>query len=38
MAYTTNGANEVDIARLEECLIKFSQVQGIDTMDSWDDS
>jgi len=28
----------VDITRLEECLNKFSQVQGIDSQDSSDDS
>jgi hypothetical protein len=38
VVYTTNGASDVDIARLEECLNKFSQVQGVDTMDSSDDS
>lgn len=37
VVYNTNGANDVDIARLEECLNKFApQVQGIDTIDSSD--
>ena len=39
VVYNTTGASLVDIARLEECLNKFSpQVEGIDTQDSSDDS
>lgn len=38
VVYDTSGADDVDIARLEECLNKFSQVQGINTQDSSDNS
>jgi hypothetical protein len=38
VVYNTSGADNVDIARLEECLNKFSQVQGINTQDSSDNS
>jgi hypothetical protein len=39
VVYNTTGASIVDITRLEECLNKFSpQVQGIDPLDSSDDS
>jgi hypothetical protein len=38
VVYNTTGADNVDIARLEECLNKFNQVVGIDPMDSSDDS
>jgi len=38
VVYNTTGANTVDIARLEECLNKFSQVEGINSQDSSDDS
>ena len=39
MTYDTTGAGVADIARLEECVNKFSpQVQGIDVTDSSDDS
>lgn len=37
VVYTTNGASIVDITRLDECLNKFSQVQGTDPIDSSDD-
>jgi hypothetical protein len=39
VVYNTDGADDVDLARLEECLNKFSpQVVGIDPIDSSDDS
>jgi hypothetical protein len=39
VVYNTDGANDTDIARLEECVNKFApQVQGIDPVDSSDDS
>jgi hypothetical protein len=38
VVYNTTGADDVDIARLEECLNKFSQVEGINSQDSSDDS
>jgi hypothetical protein len=39
VTYNTTGAGAVDIARLEECVDKFSpQVQGVDVSDSSDDS
>jgi hypothetical protein len=39
VVYNTTGANTVDIARLGECLNKFSpQVEGINSQDSSDDS
>jgi hypothetical protein len=38
VVYNTTGADDVDIARLEECLNKFSQVEGINSEDSSDDS
>jgi hypothetical protein len=38
VVYNTTGANDVDIARLEECLNKFNQVEGINSQDSSDDS
>jgi hypothetical protein len=38
VVYNTTGASLVDTTRLEECLNKFSQVQGINTTDSSDDS
>jgi len=36
--YNTTGANDAQIAQLEECLQKFKQVQGINPEDSSDDS
>jgi hypothetical protein len=38
VVYNTTGAGLVEITRLEECLNKFSQVEGINTQDSSDDS
>jgi hypothetical protein len=39
VVYDTTGASLVDIARLEECLNRFSpQVEGVDPIDSSDDS
>jgi hypothetical protein len=38
VVYNTSGADNADIARLEECLNKFSQVEGINTQDSSDNS
>jgi hypothetical protein len=39
VTYDTTGAGVADIARLEECVDKFSpQVQGVDVTDSSDDS
>jgi hypothetical protein len=39
VVYNTDGANDADIARLEECVNKYApQVQGIDPIDSSDDS
>ncbi len=38
VVYNTTGASLVDTTRLEECLNKFSQVQGINATDSSDDS
>jgi hypothetical protein len=39
VVYDTTGAGDADIARLEECLNKFSPiVEGINTQDSSDDS
>jgi hypothetical protein len=39
VSYNTTGASVTDIARLEECVNKFSpQVQGVDVTDSSDDS
>jgi hypothetical protein len=39
VAYNTTGAGVADIARLEECVNKFSpQVEGVDVTDSSDDS
>jgi hypothetical protein len=39
VVYNTTGASTVDIARLGECLNKFSpQVEGINSQDSSDDS
>jgi hypothetical protein len=39
VVYNTTGANDADIARLEECVNKFApQVQGINPVDSSDDS
>jgi hypothetical protein len=36
--YNTSGANDVQLAQLEECLNKYPQVQGINPEDSSDDS
>ena len=36
VVYNTTGASIVDITRLDECLNKFSQVQGTDPIDSSD--
>jgi ABC-type glycerol-3-phosphate transport system substrate-binding protein len=36
--YNTTGANDTQIAQLEECLNKYPQVQGINPEDSSDDS
>lgn len=37
VVYNTDGANDADIARLEECVNKFApQVQGIAPIDSSD--
>jgi hypothetical protein len=39
VSYNTTGASTVDIAKLEECVNKFSpQVTGVDVTDSSDDS
>jgi hypothetical protein len=39
VTYNTTGAGVADIARLEECVNKYSpQVQGVDVTDSSDDS
>ena len=38
VVYNTTGADDADLARLEVCLNKFSQVQGVDPIDSSDDS
>ena len=38
VVYNTDGANDVDITRLDECLNKFPQVVGTDPQDSSDDS
>jgi hypothetical protein len=38
VVYNTTGASLVDTTRLMECLNKFSQVQGVDPIDSSDDS
>jgi hypothetical protein len=39
VVYDTTGADDVDIARLSECLNKFSpQVEGVSSQDSSDDS
>jgi hypothetical protein len=38
VVYNTTGASLVQITQLEECLNKFSQVEGINTQDSSDDS
>jgi hypothetical protein len=39
VTYDTTGAGVADIARLEECVNKFSpQVQGVDVEDSSDNS
>jgi hypothetical protein len=38
VVYDTTGADLVELTRLEECLNKFSQVQGVTTQDSSDDS
>ena len=38
VVYNTDGASLVDTTRLEECLNKFSQVEGINPTDSSDDS
>jgi hypothetical protein len=37
VVYNTDGASIVDITRLDECLNKFSQVEGTDPIDSSDD-
>jgi hypothetical protein len=36
--YNTTGADDAQIAQLEECLSKYPQVQGINPTDSSDDS
>jgi hypothetical protein len=39
VTYNTTGAGVADIARLEECVNKYSpQVQGVDVTDASDDS
>jgi hypothetical protein len=39
VVYNTDGSNDADIARLEECVNKFApKVEGIDPIDSSDDS
>jgi hypothetical protein len=39
VTYNTTGAGVTEIARLEECVNKYSpQVQGVDVEDSSDDS
>ncbi len=39
MTYNTTGANDADIARLEECVNKYApQVVGVDIEDASDDS
>lgn len=38
VVYNTTGANDADIARLEVCVNKFSQVVGVDFQDASDDS
>jgi hypothetical protein len=39
VTYNTTGAGIADIARLEECVNKFSpQVEGVDVQDASDDS
>jgi hypothetical protein len=39
VTYNTTGAGIVDIARLQECVAKFSpQVEGLNVTDSSDDS
>jgi hypothetical protein len=39
VTYNTTGAGVADIARLEECVNKFTpQVEGVDVQDSSDDS
>jgi ABC-type glycerol-3-phosphate transport system substrate-binding protein len=36
--YNTTGANDAQLAELEECLNKYPQVTGIDSSDSSDES